>query len=121
MSQVVGTSEARSKAFDFAQETTKQLLTLSTAVIALTIAFTKDIVAGGSTISKVLLGLSWASYLLSALGGILTLMALTGTLGAAGRSEPSIMSKNITRPAGLQAVAFVVGLVLTIVAGAVAL
>ena len=32
------------KAFAFAQETTKQLITLSTAVITLTITFLKDVV-----------------------------------------------------------------------------
>jgi hypothetical protein len=112
----------QAKAFDFAQETTKQLLTLSTAVIALTIAFTKDIVQGGSATSKVVLAVSWGLLLVSAASGIITLMALTGSLGAAdGQTPPSIRSPNITRPAMVQALAFLIGLVLTIVAGAAAL
>jgi hypothetical protein len=32
--------------FSFAQETTKQILTLSTAVVAFTVTFSKDFVAG---------------------------------------------------------------------------
>jgi hypothetical protein len=112
----------QAKAFDFAQETTKQLLTLSTAVIALTIAFTKDIVQGGSVTSKVLLAVSWVFLLVSAVRGIMTLMALTGSLGSADeQTRPSIRSSNITPPAMVQALTFLFGLVLTIVAGAVAL
>jgi hypothetical protein len=112
------------KAFEFAQETTKQLLTLATAVIALTIAFIKDFAAGASLAAKTVMAVSWLFFLLSVVSGLLTLMALTGTLAATRAPdldrEPTITGTNVTRPARLQALSFFLGLLLMIVAGLMA-
>ena len=72
--------ENQKKAFDFAADLTKQLITLSTAVITLSVTFSKDIIG----ISKgwrlyLLIGI-WGLYFLSILFGLLTLMSLTGNL-----------------------------------------
>lgn len=72
--------ENQKKSFDFAADTTKQLITLATAIITLTVTFSKDIIGVGDNSPKTLLVWTWAIFILSILFGILTLMALTGTL-----------------------------------------
>ena len=112
-------NEKAKKAFEFASETTKQLLTLSTAIIALTITFSKDFVREVPSAAINFLVWSWLGYLLSILFGIWTLMALTGTLQPkrTGGKPPNIWGTNVTRPAGLQVLSFVAGLALTIAFG----
>lgn len=68
------------KAFDFAADTTKQLIGISTGIIALMVTFSKDIIGSSIASQKVLLAWTWAIFILSIVFGILTLMALTGTL-----------------------------------------
>ena len=68
------------KAFDFASDTTKQLITLSSGIIAITVTFQKDVFRDVPSEAKILLYISWCLYLLSIVFGIGTMMALTGTL-----------------------------------------
>jgi len=68
------------KAFDFASDSTKQLITLSTAILALTITFNKDVLHNVSAGTRIILTCAWFVYLLSICLGISTLLALTGTL-----------------------------------------
>ena len=68
------------KAFDFAADSTKQLITLSTAILTLTITFGKDVLQKVDSGTKQNLTYSWVVYLVSIFFGILTLLALTGTL-----------------------------------------
>lgn len=104
--------ERGTKAVDFAADVVKQLLTLSTGILALTITFATDIVGDRKT-PTVLLGISWIAYILSILLGLWALLAMTGELEQlpARRSgqveEPSIRGRNVTLPAILQIVAFV--------------
>ncbi len=72
--------ENEKKAFDFAADTAKQLISISSAIITVTIAFSKNIVGGGNEDSIWLLGLAWGAFIFSILFGIFTLMSLTGTL-----------------------------------------
>lgn len=109
------------KAFDFAQDTTKQLITLSTAIIAITITFSNDFVSG--TPSGLEIGLivaSWVLYLLSIIFGIGTLMALTGTLEpkAEDDCDTSIRGENVTTPSLLQIGSFVLATLVVIIYGA---
>ena len=62
------------------RELVKQLLTLSTGIIALTITFSKDFIslANVSQSSKYLIGVSWLLFLISIVFGILALMAISG-------------------------------------------
>lgn len=112
-------NERRKKAFDFAQETVKQLLSLATAVIALTITFSKDIVGGLPDTTRGFLAAAWFFYLLSVVAGVWTLMAMTGTLEPKKQdSVPiSIRGYNVTWPAIVQVVSFLVGLIFTVVFG----
>jgi hypothetical protein len=77
-----------SKAFDFASDITKQLITLSTGVIGAVITFgDHGLIVKASTVIVWALGI----YGLSAMAGALTLMALTGQLGS-----PHITAQNCT-------------------------
>lgn len=105
-------SERLKKAFEFASDSTKQLITLATGIVTITITFAKDILTGVPTSLKVLLGAAWLIYLLSILGGVATLLALTGTLepmsNVASQTNASIRGANVTRPSLLQIGAFLV-------------
>lgn len=54
--------EQRKLAFDFARETTKQLITLSTATIALTVTFSKDFLGTPDDFGRTLVVLSWLFF-----------------------------------------------------------
>jgi hypothetical protein len=113
--------EQRRKAFDFAQETSKQLITLATAIIGLTITFAKDFVGRVHGVPRTLAVTSWTLFLISIGLGLLTLMALTGSLEENGsktrHTVPSIRGKNITVPAMAQVVLFFLGLVTAVLFG----
>ncbi len=114
------------KSFEFASEVSKQLITLSTAAIAITIAFKKDLVGGSSGPYLSLLVIIWVFFLLSTLGGILTLMALAGELVGGAPAEtsgshaphesriPTIYRGNIRFLCGLQTSCFLIAIILTI-------
>ena len=104
--------ELRKKAFDFASATVKQLITLSTALIALSITFRGNFEQAGN---EVLLLICWISFFVSVLFGIMTLMALTGTLEKCteegdNKIKLSIYGANVKRPSGLQILFFLLGL-----------
>jgi hypothetical protein len=106
------------KAFDFAQDTTKQLLTLATGIVTVTIAFSNVFTATPITSSaKRCLMFSWLAFLMSVCFCILTLMALTGSLQNAEEQPKGIYEKNITIPSVLQIITFLLGLILTIIFG----
>jgi hypothetical protein len=117
--QFDGLDERSKKAFDFAQETTKQLISLATGVIALTITFSKDLAGGLSPGTKGYLAAAWFAYLFSVLCGVWTLMAMTGTLEPTGKSAlpPSIRGSNVTIPSMLQIFSFALGVICTVVFG----
>jgi hypothetical protein len=117
-------TDKQSKAFDFAADVAKQFITLSTGILALTITFAKDIGGGPSQGAPLLLGLSWVLYLVSILGGVWTLMALTGELEPVGAAEsPSIRRGNVIVPALIQIATFsgATGLVITYAFGVIVL
>lgn len=111
--------EQQKLAHESAQDTTKQLLGLATGIIALTITFGKDFIGTIPDPPRHYALWAWAAFLLSVCFGMWTLMALTGTLEAAkGKSTaPSIWGSNVTLPASLQVLAFLVGLGLTVLFG----
>jgi hypothetical protein len=113
------TGEWEQKSFDFAADVCKQIITLSTAVTALTITFFKDFAQDAGGASRDLMAASWFCYFVSIVFGILTLMALTGSLGAL--QQPKITGSNVRVPAAVQIVLFAVGLLLTVTSGAAAL
>ena len=94
-------------AFEFARDTTNQLLTLSTGVVALTITFASDFVGGVSPWVRVLAVLSWACLLLSILFGLLTLLAWEAAVWLSGvpsylvPGPVAIIAAFLADPAGL--------------------
>jgi hypothetical protein len=103
------------KAFSFAQDLVKQVITLSSGIITISIAFNKDFVGPGAPHgAKILLAISWLFYILAVIFGVLTLMALTGSLS---NNETTISGSNMRLPAGIHISSFIVGLGLTIAAG----
>jgi len=106
------------KSFDFAADLVKQLITLSTAVIAITITFAKDIIGVASSGNNFLLVSAWVSFFLTILFGVWALMALTGTLEPlSNKSEinpPSIRGLNCTLPITFQILSFLIAIGLTI-------
>lgn len=121
--------EQRKLAFEFARDTVKQLITLGTAIVALSVTFSKDVVGAPSAWQEGLLVGSWIGFLLSIIFGVWALLALTGSLEAhqlngednppekpkdGGADAPSIYGLNITLPSLLQIVAFLIALGLTI-------
>ncbi|HEX8692266.1 MAG TPA: hypothetical protein VF746_07600 [Longimicrobium sp.] len=102
----------RKLAFTFAGDTTKQLLTLSTGILALTITFARDVLR---SVTITALVIAWFIYIISILAGVITLMVLTGILEPAGdkaatageSTEPSIRHPKVTQFSVIQAVAFI--------------
>ena len=110
-------SAGRSKAFDFALESTKQMIALSTGVLAITITFLKD-GAGGGVADVGALKVAWLLFLLSVVFGLLTLMGLTGELESPpDGKQPSIYDKQIQWTSLGQVATFGAALVATIVFG----
>jgi hypothetical protein len=88
--------ENEKKAFDFAADVTKQLITLSTAIITITITFSKDIINFADNSAKNYLLLAWILFIATVFFGIWTLMALTGTLQPMKKDSNQIQSQDNT-------------------------
>ena len=109
-----------------AADTTKQIITLSTGIIALTVTFAKEFKVGAGLLTVPLsLQFSWIAFFLSILFAVLTLMAVTGSLSqidcstdaATQRGLADCNASNIRWPAILMIFSFLVGLALTAIAG----
>lgn len=115
-------TEREKKAVDAASEIAKQLITLSTGVIAVSLTFCKDVFDGHG--SRGLLVASWVLYLVAICFGVWTLMAIAGTLDpgsaslAAAAPEPDarrpFLGRNVRVPAALQVIGFVIATALSI-------
>ena len=107
------------KGLDRAYETTTQVITLSTAIIALTVTFASEFSVSDTDLSVPFsLKISWLLYCAAVIFGVWTLMAITGTLHELDSGTQSNQGgKNIRIPAGLMMVAFIGGLVTTIWSG----
>lgn len=108
--------ESRKKAFDFCADATKQLITLSTAIIAFTVTFGKDFLGTVPDNSRIFAYLAWGAHVLSIIFGLVVLLALTAQLQPkktpAGESMPSIRGAPATY-SGLQILCFLVAMALT--------
>ena len=111
-------------------ELTKQILTLSTGILALTVTFADTFVDEAPPFALFLLGGCWISLFVSLIGGVMTLMSLTGILFCLENPNDerckhagtlTIYAKNIRATSLLQVVTFLLGAVALLSAGAVAL
>lgn len=117
-----------------AGEIAKQLITLSVAMIGLTVTFLKDIVDPMvQTAARTIpwqMNVAWGGYMLCILGAIATLMGISGTLTYLDRKamglppHPShspvtdIYDLNVRLPMLLMVIGFLVGIGFTIVTAA---
>lgn len=111
------------RAFDAVADLTKQILTLSTGVIALSFTFLNDLASGDSTDSRAWMLWSWVVFIGSIMAGIAVLMTSAGHQGKAARTgtaTPDINAWNLRLFGALQIGLFVLGLALTGVAVALA-
>lgn len=109
-------------AFEFASDLAKQLITLSTGVLAISITFLKDIVGPEKLTTKPvlirILGLSWFLLFITIVAGIWALSALTGTLAPVGNDVRTLeIGVNARIPAGIQVLAFISSIFLLILFG----
>lgn len=105
-------TESVSKAIDVAASTTRQLITLSTGVLALSLTFVDELLPQkiGPT-PKVWITIGWVVLFVSTLLGVGTLGALAGVCNKASKDTPaSIYAQNIRMPASAQAATFLIGL-----------
>lgn len=93
----------------------KQLLTLATGIIAITISLGKDLFQAASPSALRLLRRGWLCMLTSVLAGMWTLMALTGSIVAA-TIDPrhKIFELNVRIPSCIQILLFLYGSLLII-------
>lgn len=102
-------------AVDLAVETTKQLITLSSAIITILFAFVKDLFDRFR-------GMKWTidvgigAHFLSVVCGLWTLMAITGSVAGSSGGAADIYARAITLPSVLQIGFFLLGLMLMMVA-----
>lgn len=103
-----------------ALDTAKQIITLSTGIATLTITFAKEFKPQNASLSiPWTLEVAWLFYGVSVVAGLLTLMAITGTMGQLDRGTGSIdpNAKNIRNPALVMVASFAIAFGFTLVAG----
>jgi hypothetical protein len=113
--------DAKEKAFEYAGDSSKLLITLATGIIAFTVTFAKEFGVKPSSMAQgLLLLVTWVVLLVSAAFGVSTLLAITGELEPKVKSdthEPSIRDHKITSLLACQIVVFLFGVVLIVIYG----
>lgn len=108
--------------FQSATDLAKQLITLATGSLALSITFTKDIIKTNVPVVTWPLKIAWISWLASVCFGIWTMMALTGMVFKitenADAAKHVTYAANVSIPALLQILTFLLGIALLILHGA---
>jgi hypothetical protein len=103
------------KAFDFAQDATKQMITLATGIIALTVTFIHDLAAHASATAILIVEAGWIVYVVSIFFGLMTLLQFAGNLETTER--PSIYGGGIKYTSVAQTFCFLAGTALVIAFG----
>jgi hypothetical protein len=103
----------------FAGEVCKQIITLSTGIIALSVTFAKDLLPAGTMIVPTVIKLAWLGYGIAILAAVATMMTLAGAFHQIeqGNEGFDINRPNVRIFAVSMVVAFVAGIGLTIAAG----
>jgi len=112
------------QSFEYARDSVKQLLTLSTTIIGVSIAFQKDVFHPAAMIPKIFVTTTWLSFMISVFFGVLALFSITANVEAIERAliagvNPSdiigLSADNILSRVKVQAVTFVLGILLAII------
>jgi hypothetical protein len=117
-------TDYRQKALDQATETSKLLITLSTAVVAFCAAVV-NVKVGETTLlvpttcwERWLLAFSWIGLLVCTAVGVWTQLAVTDVLGSGTKdSPPSAWSGKVIVPFQIQIVSFGIGMLVLVVYG----
>lgn len=109
------------RAFDLITEISKQIVTLSTGLIALGITFNKDFLGSTPNPARAWLPWSWLALLFAVACAIWTLLGATGVQAIAGAEDAEPYAVAIRLPAIGEIVFFGLGLLLTVITGFVAL
>lgn len=105
-------------AFAAANDWSKQILTLSTGILTLTIALGETLFGDLSDKQKLLLWLSWGFYVASMIGSVWALSSLTGTMAKSPAPTASaIYASNNRIPAIAQLVTFIIATVIIVCFG----
>lgn len=106
------------QAFTSAGDWAKQILTLSTGIVTLTVAFADKIFGDLSDGERWTLWISWGLYVGSIVGGVCLLSTLTGTLSRTANVQAShVYAANNRLFAGMQLVFFVLATVAIVIFG----
>jgi len=110
--------ERTKKAFDFTAESSKQMTTLATGIIALSVVFI-DKVIGEGDVDMRMLQWAWLCFVGTVVFGLWMSLSLAGTLGSKTVSDAQLTTykPNMQLPMVLQIVSFVAGIVLTVLFG----
>lgn len=110
------------KAFDFALSTTKQVVSLSTGFLVLSITFLDTIVSDVGEEAQLILQFSWGFFLISIITGVITMMAMTGNLGKVKYGGSlSVYEGSFNKFAIIEMTSFLIGVLLVVVFGVIAL
>jgi hypothetical protein len=104
-------------AFNLAADTTKQLITFSTAIITLTATFAKDTFLVGQKKFPRALATSWVLHLCCIAFSIWTLQAITGALANGCPDVKCLWEFAVSLPASLMFLTFYAAIISTVVAG----
>lgn len=100
--------------YDYAKDAVSQVITLSTAILAVSLTFSKDWASKATSSQKHLLEGGWLLLLISTVMGVFSLSVLAGL---ATENDPSLRDKMLTIPWGIQLVAFGLALLLFLLFG----
>ena len=105
--------EREKKAYDFAGDVTKQLITLSIGILTLCIAFTDKIFSSEvAHANSCLIFIALALFTISVICGIMTLMKLTGTIAKNPNNRNDYIYDCWTRRfSGIQMISFLVAVI----------
>jgi hypothetical protein len=109
------------KSFELADELVKQLITISTAVIGLSVTFSKDMLGSPTHRTASVMWVSWVLFFVSICFGIATMMALAGEAHKVAHGEVSggIYQPQVKAMAAAHILTFLGAIVLLIAAGVI--
>lgn len=117
MALVMPDPDERTKlALTSANDSIKQALTLSTAILTFTITFSKDIAKSATDSDLPWLRASWVLLGVAILAGVWALLSLTGMIGKKDKAL-DIYKWSVRIPAGVQMLAFAAALACTALFG----
>lgn len=104
-----------------AAETTKQIISLSTLLLGFTLTFAKEFKGKDENLTvPISMQVSWGLLFLAIVAGLLTMMAITGSINAAESHGGKVdaQAKTVTRPAVACVIFFILAILAMVIAGA---